>query len=245
MRNIFDPNKTFRLSRSKIELFISCPRCFYLDAKLGVKRPSMPAFTLNNAVDALLKKEFDIYRQSNAAHPLMREYKIEAVPFQHDKLDEWRDALRRGITYKMPNTNFEIRGGIDDVWINFLGELIIVDYKATSKEAEVTLDSDWQKSYKRQVEIYQWLFRRNDFQVNPTAYFVYANGDAGEDAFNHCLRFKLTIIPYLGNDEWIEPAILKAHELLLGDDIPDFTEACEYCRFSQKSTNIKIRQRLL
>jgi len=49
----------FKVSRSKIELFTQCPRCAYLDLKLGVKRPETPTFTLNNAVDALLKREFD------------------------------------------------------------------------------------------------------------------------------------------------------------------------------------------
>lgn len=205
----------------------------------------MPAFSLNNAVDALLKKEFDIYRKSGTPHPIMKEYKIDAVPFDHDKMNEWRDALRRGITYKQPGTNFNITGGIDDLWINPKGELIVADYKATSKAEEVTLDSKWQKSYKRQVEIYQWLFRKNGFKVHSTAYFVYANGDAGEDAFNHCLRFKLTILPYEGNDEWIEPALMDAHKLLLADTIPEYKDDCEQCAFVQKSIEIKRQPSLL
>ncbi|HBY01843.1 MAG TPA: hypothetical protein DEG92_04765, partial [Rikenellaceae bacterium] len=65
-------------------------------------------------------------------------YGLNAVPLAHEKIDEWRDSLRRGITYHFPNTNLLITGGVDDVWITPDGELIIVDYKATSKEAEVT-----------------------------------------------------------------------------------------------------------
>jgi len=43
--NIFDPksDKQFKLSRSKIDLFMECPQCFYLDRRLGVGRP--PGFT--------------------------------------------------------------------------------------------------------------------------------------------------------------------------------------------------------
>ena len=52
----------WKLSRSKIDLFVECPRCFYLDNKLGVSRPKGPSFTLNIAVDALLKREFDTHR---------------------------------------------------------------------------------------------------------------------------------------------------------------------------------------
>jgi hypothetical protein len=58
---IFNPEskEPFELSRSKIDLFLECARCFYLDRRLGIGRPDSFPFTLNNAVDALLKKEFD------------------------------------------------------------------------------------------------------------------------------------------------------------------------------------------
>jgi hypothetical protein len=52
---LFDPrsDKPFALSRSKVELFIDCPRCFYLDRRLGIGRPPGFPFNLNSAVDAL------------------------------------------------------------------------------------------------------------------------------------------------------------------------------------------------
>ena len=78
--------KNWRLSRSKIDLFVECPRCFYLDNKLGLARPRYPAFTLNVAVDELLKKEFDMHRKQKTAHPLMDTYGIEAVPFEDERM---------------------------------------------------------------------------------------------------------------------------------------------------------------
>jgi hypothetical protein len=83
-RNNFDPKskEPFRISRSKIDLFTECPRCFYLDQRLGIKRPDTPPFSLNNAVDLLLKKEFDIHRADATAHPLMKAYGLDAVPFK-------------------------------------------------------------------------------------------------------------------------------------------------------------------
>ena len=42
-RNLYENNSdTYAISRSKIDLFINCPRCFYLDRKLGLAQPSMP-----------------------------------------------------------------------------------------------------------------------------------------------------------------------------------------------------------
>jgi hypothetical protein len=43
---------------------------------------------------------------------------------------------------------------------------IVVAYKATSKKGEVSLDAHWQVSYKRQMEIYQWLLRKNGLPVS-------------------------------------------------------------------------------
>src|SRR5690242_14878276 len=91
-RNIYDPKseKPFRLSRSKVDLFLNCPRCFYLDRRLGIGQPPGYPFNLNSAVDALLKREFDGYRDRQEAHPYILANKIDAIPFKHDRLEEWR-----------------------------------------------------------------------------------------------------------------------------------------------------------
>jgi len=227
--NYGGPN--WRLSRSKIDLFISCPRCFYIDNKMGTARPRGFPFNLNSAVDTLLKKEFDIHRAANSTHPLMKSYGLDAVPFAHPKMDEWRDALRAGIQYKHEATGMLISGGIDDVWVNPKGELIIADYKATSKEEEVNLDADWQDGYKRQMEIYQWLFRMNGFAVSDTGYFVYANGQTDREAFDGKLEFDIKLIPYTGNTDWIEETILSIKKCLDSEQIPQAHPDCEYCSY--------------
>ncbi len=224
VKNLFniESKEPFRISRSKIDLFIECPRCFYLDRKLGVARPPGFPFSLNSAVDKLLKKEFDLHRAKNTSHPLMAAYGLDAVPYAHEKLEEWRDSLRGGVTYHDKETNLVITGGVDDVWVNPAGELIIADYKATSKNDEVNIDAEWQIGYKRQMEVYQWLFRQNGFKVSNTGYFVYANGDTDKEAFDGKLEFKIKLIPYEGNDAWIPLAIKNIHLCLTGNIILRF-----------------------
>ncbi|OGD79868.1 hypothetical protein A2368_03085, partial [Candidatus Collierbacteria bacterium RIFOXYB1_FULL_49_13] len=197
-RNLYDPasSQPFRLSRGKIDAFIKCPRCFYLDRRLGVAQPPGYPFSLNSAVDKLLKKEFDLHRAEGTPHPLMKNYGLDAVPLADDRMDEWRDSLRRGITFQIAGSNVIVTGGIDDMWVNPAGEYIVVDYKATSKEEEVNLDADWQDGYKRQMEIYQWLFRQNGFAVSSTGYFVYCNGITDKEAFDGKLEFAIKLIPY-------------------------------------------------
>lgn len=235
-RNLFDVNSSepFKLSRTKIDLFLNCPFCFYSDAKLGISRPGGFPFSLNNAVDLLLKKEFDIHRANQTKHPFLKEYGIDVVPFKHKDIDLWRNARQGGITYLHKPTNFLVCGGIDDLWLNPEGKIHVVDYKATAKEGEVNLDADWQIGYKRQVEIYQWLFRKNGFKVSDIAYFVYCNGNIDKKAFDKKIEFDVKILPYKGNDSWIEGELLKIHDCLSSNLPPKISSDCDFCRYREE-----------
>lgn len=224
-------------------MFTECPRCSYLDLRLGVKRPSMPSFTLNNAVDELFKKEFDTHRAGKTAHPLMKAYGIDAVPFDDERMEEWRDALKRGVKTHHLESNLIVRGGIDDVWQTPNGELIVVDYKATSKKVGPASEDDLYDSYKKQVEVYQWLFRRNGFTVSPTAYFVYANGLSDAKAFDAKLEFDIKLVPYTGSDDWVEPTLMRLKETMVSDEIPPIGTSfgggpCEYCEYREAAGKI-------
>jgi CRISPR/Cas system-associated exonuclease Cas4 (RecB family) len=222
----------WKLSRSKIDLFQECRRCFYLDNKLGLARPKGPSFTLNIAVDALLKKEFDVHREDKTAHPLMKSYGVDAVPFQHKDMEKWRENFV-GIQYLHEPTGFLMSGAVDDIWVGPGGDLMIVDYKATSKDGKMEAldDTKWQAQYRRQMEIYQWLFRKNGFNVSNIGYFVYVNALKDKKAFDGKLEFDVTLIPNEGNDEWIEAVLLQIKECLDSPRIPDYSPDCDYCRY--------------
>jgi hypothetical protein len=235
---VYDPasKEPFKISRSKLDLFTECARCSFLDLKFGVKRPSGPSFTLNNAVDELLKREFDIHRADGTKHPLQKEYGLDAVPLKDARLDEWRDALRRGISHHHVPTNLLLRGGIDDVWCSPQNELMIVDYKATSKKIGPSTDADLYDSYKRQMEIYQWLFRQNGHTVSPTGYFVYVNGKSDAKAFDGKLEFDICLIAYTGSDAWVEPKLYELREMLDSDEVPPIGISfgggpCDFCTY--------------
>jgi CRISPR/Cas system-associated exonuclease Cas4 (RecB family) len=239
-KNIYNPSskEPFKLSRSKIELFFDCPRCFYIDRRLGTGRPPGFPFNLNSAVDTLLKKEFDLFRKKGKAHPLMMKYRVDAVPAKNDNLEEWRENFK-GIQFLHEPTNLIITGAIDDLWENPKGEYIVVDYKSTSKNGEiVALNHTWQDSYKRQMEIYQWLLRRNGYKVSDTGYFVYCNGRKDLAKFDGKLEFDITLIAHEGSDNWIEATIKDIHTCLNNKNIPDKSKDCDYCAYREAVGNI-------
>jgi CRISPR/Cas system-associated exonuclease Cas4 (RecB family) len=242
----YKPGQTapFKVSRSKIELYMQCPRCFWLDVRLKIKRPDGPPFNINKAIDELFKKEFDSYRLKAEAHPLMVEYKVQAVPFTHENLDKWRETFV-GVQALHEPTNLMVFGAVDDIWVNAKGELMVVDYKATAKDKEVSIDSEWQISYKRQLEVYQWLLRQNGFAVNPTGYFVYTNGRLDLDGFNDVLQFHTKIIPYTGDDSWIEPTLKKMKKCMEGE-MPAMGKsamggACDFCTYARARTELTVK----
>lgn len=241
-RNIFDPSsdEPFKVSRSKIDLFLNCPLCFYLDCRLGVGRPPGFPFALNSAVDALLKKEFDIHRAKKRPHPLMHAYGLkDVVPFQHEDLDLWRSNFK-GIRYVHGSSNLLVTGAIDDIWVDSTGEVMIVDYKSTSKEEKVSLDKEWQIGYKRQMEVYQWLFRMNGFKVSPTGYFVYCNGKTDREAFDAKLEFDIDVIAYTGDDSWVEKTLPEIRKCLSLDSPPKPSKNCDYCSYRKSARDVQI-----
>jgi CRISPR/Cas system-associated exonuclease Cas4 (RecB family) len=239
-KNPYDPGSRapFSLSRSKVDMFLKCPRCFYLEQRLGVKIPSGPGFSLNSAVDYLLKKEFDVRRAQNEVHPLMKAYGIKAVPARHKNLENWRNNFR-GIRFLHKATNFDLFGAIDDLWLNEENEYHIVDYKATSTTHAITLEDQWKQWYKKQAEFYQWLFRRNGFDVSELAYFVFCNATKDRAAFDGKLEFEVTIVEHKGDDSWIEPTVSAIKDCLESSVPPASNPDCEYCAYIEKAKKVQ------
>ena len=96
----YDPNSpaAFKLSRTKIELFCKCERCFYLEVRLGFREPSGPGWAINSAVDTLLKKEMDYCRKEDRPHGLFKEYNLNIKPFNHPDIEQWQNSFK-GIQY--------------------------------------------------------------------------------------------------------------------------------------------------
>ena len=225
-----------KLSRSTVEKFISCPRCCVLEKNHKIKPPSLP-FTLNIAVDNLCKNEFDYYRNLQKPHPLFIQNGIDAVPFQHKDIDIWRNNFK-GIRYKSVEHNYDFGGAVDDVWQKSNGELIIADVKATSRNNfdwnETFKKYDYAKAYKRQLEIYQWLFRKNGFKVADEAYLVYFNGKKNERLFNNQLKFDTHVIKLNCSSSWVEAKVRETVKLLKSDEFPAPSLKCEYCNYLKK-----------
>ena len=261
-KGVYNPNHEapYEVSRSRIEAFINCPACFWLDRVKGIKFPGMPSFLLNSATDTLLKKDFDKYRKLQKPHPFMERNGLKhLVPFKHEDFNSWTQSLQLGFRTYHEKTDLIIGGGLDDVWHDpKTNELFVVDYKSTagkrtkdlSKLDPITLEGRWKESYKRQMDIYQWILREKtkddltDYTVSNIGYFVYVNGDQHfeegmlRDNENKAdMSFDVQLLTYEGNASWVEKEIINLKACLEGKSCPQHAQTghgkkgvdpCEY-----------------
>lgn len=225
-----------QLSWSKVNLFLSCPRCFYKDQVLRLKHPGVDpdCFTLNNAVDTLFKSEFDQYRKSQEPHPIMIANNLQAIPLEHDLLYAWRNYKAGGIRFVDLRNNLELYGVVDDVWVNPQQELIVVDYKATSKLKQAkaaTTKNKWTDNNKLQIAFYAYLFKRNGYAVHDTGYFVYCLALEDKSALNNKLEFEHELRGYMIDNSWVEPTLSSIRDCLDEKEVPEAADGCSFCGY--------------
>lgn len=245
----FDPNNPnpYELSRSRIETFLKCKACFWLEQIQNVKPPQIPSFTLNTTTDILLKRESDAFRGKSPLPLWEKEGLGHMIPFAHEDLDKWTNSLHYGLNDSYFNTihietNIKLGGGIDDVFLNTkTNQIHIVDYKSQAQgtrnpdKYEVkpsSINEPWKIGYKRQMDIYVWIARQKGFDVSNTSYFVYVDAQHKdvEEMFDKqdpsiaWMKFNAAIIPYEADPEWVEPTLKEIKDFLLNQSLtPDHT----------------------
>lgn len=247
VKSRYKPNsgKKTRLSRSQIEAFISCPTCFWKSHKKGIKAVPSPGFSLNSAVDALVKKEFDIYRKTKETPEIFVENSLSYLKaYDHELMDTWVNVFK-GISYYNEKQNIEWYGGVDDVLLNEItGQLHMVDTKATSKNGQImSLDNVYNdgEQYKRQLEIYGWLFKKNGFDVSHIGYLMYYNGIKSKERMGLNLSFERTLIEVALDFSWIDNVTNEMFELLQREECPSLNiNRCNVCTFIKNHMNLHL-----
>ncbi len=238
-------NSPYELSRSRIENYIKCPACFYLQQVNGVIFPSFPGFNLNEATDVLLKRDFDKYRGHTNTHPfLIKNGKDYLIPFYHKNFELWTQSIHFASEGRMnfvhEPTNLKVGGGLDDIWLNKkTNELHIVDYKSTSQRTEgkkISLNDPWKISYKRQMDFYAWVMLKKGFNISRIGFFLYCDGDRfGNYTFLNSdyakMNFNITLIEYNVDFSWVEDTLFEIKNCLNLNSVPNHSDSCEYGKF--------------
>ena len=240
-------DKSLRLSRSRWDNFIKCPKCFYLKEKHNINPPGQPGHPINSRVDALLKEEFDILRKDGKPHPIFKEYNLNFIPY--NKLDpeilaKYRNNFK-GVEAKSKKTKYILFGSLDDLWFDLdTDEIVVLDYKATSNkklEDYTTSTKHYHKSYLRQLDFYAYLLKLNDFKVHNIGYWLICNAaDENQKTFNKKVNFKTSILSYKLKTDYIEDTLVELEKCLEKKKLPQSGVDCENCRWFNETLKIHI-----
>lgn len=229
---------TLKISRSGLKLFLDCPRCFWLDLHHKIKRPPGYPYTLSAAVDYLVKREFDGYREKGQLPPVLIEAGIkDAKLYSGDNLSEWRNNFK-GIAYFDESLNAILYGAVDDILEYSDGSLCVIDYKSSGSK-EITIYDDYQK----QMDVYNWILKHKGYETYPEALFVfYQVMKEGKESFDNVLEFKESVKPVKVNMDWVGNAFERAVQVARSDNPPLDPPSkghCDHCHYVEMSNQHK------
>lgn len=211
-----------KLSPSSLSLLSECPRCFWLSFN-GVKRPESVFPSLPSGMDKILKEHFDRYAILGKLPPEMS--KIDAKPFNDKELlDKWRSNFK-GITFTDSKGNI-LRGAVDNI-LMVRDKLLVLDYKTRG----FPLKEDTADHYQDQLNIYNYLLRKNGFKTCDYAYLLFYHPNSVD--VHGLVIFNKDLVKVKIDVDSAEKLWKKALKVLNGPE-PKASAECEWCKYRKE-----------
>jgi len=213
------------LSPSSLNLLKDCPRCFWIQFNKGIKRPNGAFPSLPSGMDRVLKNHFDSFRDRGLLPPELQ--KLEGIKLFDDVelLETWRNN-RKGIQWVDEEGNI-LRGAIDNV-LQKGGKLIVLDFKTRG----FPVKEDTHEHYQDQLDIYNFLLRKNGFETENYAYLLFYHPKEVEEDGD--VAFHTDLVKVEISVENAEKIFMKAVEILKGE-MPECREGCEFCKWIERN----------
>ncbi len=215
---------TVSLSSSSLNLLKDCPRCFWMQLNKGVKRPNGIFPSLPSGMDRILKVHFDSFRDKGLLPPELQQLEDVKLFDNAELLEVWRDN-RKGIQWTDNGGNV-LRGAVDNI-LEKDGRLIVLDYKTRG----FPVKEDTHKHYQDQLDIYNFLLRKNGFETEDYAYLMFYHPKEVEK--DGSVIFNTDLIKVNVSIENAEKLFRGAIEILK-ESIPDCGKECEFCEWVVK-----------
>lgn len=226
-----EKDRPVRLSPTTgLNLFMECPRCFWLHYNERVHRPRGIFPSLPGGMDLVIKDYFDQYRGSL---PPELEGKVDGTLVPDKKLvDAWRN-WRTGLEYFDKNLNAALFGALDDCLLkdgpsSSSGQVYIpLDYKTRGSAPN---DGDSEKYYQLQLSSYMLLLESNGYPVGKEAYLIYYYPKKVEK--NGVINFNVEPVRINASSNFAKEIFEKAVKFLK-EPLPKHHSSCEYCSWSR------------
>lgn len=159
------------------------------------------------------------------ASPELAREKVDAELFGDMKLlKAWRNN-RRGIQFFDKEKDILLRGAVDEV-LQKDGKLIVLDFKTRG----FSLKEDTHHHYQDQLDIYNFLFRKNGYRTEDFAYLLFYVPEKIMESGDFVFDTKLVKMGV--NEKHAEELFKKAEKVLAGD-MPKSGDSCEFCKWGE------------
>ncbi len=214
----------YKLSPSRLSLLQECKRCFWLHFNRDVKRPQGPFPSLPNGMDRILKQHFDRFRENGGTPPELQGARVDLFS-DKELLEKWRNH-RKGIKWEDENGNV-FKGAVDSI-LEKDDQLIVLDYKTRGYPPK----DEVPYYYKNQLDIYNFLLRKNGYETKPYSFLLYFHPDKVNGYGNFIFHKDLKKVPV---DIQNAKSIFEEALEVLNGDMPDPDPDCDFCRWSRNT----------
>lgn len=216
-----DAKMTYKFSPSSLSLLKDCPRCFWLQFNKGIKHPEPIFPSLPSGMDKILKEHFDRFMRKGELPPELSELNGYKLFDDEELLKVWRSNFK-GIQWMDKKGNL-IHGAIDNL-LQKKNKLIVLDYKTRG----FPLKEDTHEHYQDQMDIYNFLLRKNGYETEDYTYLLFYHPHQVEPNGHVC--FNTDLIKIKVDIKNAENIFKKAVEVLEAD-MPKPSEECGFCKW--------------
>jgi CRISPR/Cas system-associated exonuclease Cas4 (RecB family) len=205
-----------KLSPSSLNLFLECPRCFWLKVKKELKRPGPPVATIATGLDKVIKEYCHPYR-SKGLLPSFLEGKVPGKLMHNFPNKGWLEFVDRKIAAKF--------GGYLDECLELEGNYYAaLDYKTRGSKPQET-----HPAHQFQMDAYTFLLEANNFPTQRLAYLVYYIPKlltAGSSVEFEIAVYELKTDPLRAKEIFYQAlAVLKG-------SLPGAAKDCQFCQWT-------------
>lgn len=214
-------------SPSSLGLFKDCPRCFWREKVMKLKRPSGPFPSVTRGIDETMKANHDHHRPMRETADMLVELTGASLYQDQAMLATWRN-WQSGLKADYPT--FTVGGAVDDVIIEDGLTYSPYDYKSRGSEPP---EGYAEKYYLHQMDIYALLLRDNGMRPSGRAHlrFVWPIHDAKVD---NGLRFKGKFVTIAVDPERGLAMAARAALCIASPTAPESGDECSFCEFLVK-----------
>lgn len=203
----------YKLSPSKLNMLMDCPRCFWRAMVQKVEFPGGPMAGIVMKIDSIIKHYFNKYREKNQLPPIIK------------------GQVKGRLAKNMPKTlNYEeskdiiITGRPDDYLEIEDGKIVAFDHKTKSSPPE-----EVHEAHQLQMDIYSYLLIKNGYPTANKAYLAYYYPN--ECDIHDGLDMGCKVVEVKTSPERAKRIINQAIKVLEMKTAPKAGKECEVCGF--------------